>query len=97
MPSRIGALPWARTRGAARADARTAPAPAELLMKVRRETRAMRGLCFFIVALPSRRITEAAAVILSVTGRKSLEEICKVAAFICRAAILRRRPRSVMD
>ena len=73
----IGALPWAMTLGAAKLDARTAPAPAELFMNVRRDTPRdtppLRGPCFFIVALPSRHA--AAAAIVSVTGRGSLGEI----------------------
>src|SRR5579871_5725034 len=69
LPMRIGALPWARTAGAARLDANAAPT--ELFMNVRRDTAPARELCFFMLALPRRQM--AAVVILSAVPRGSLE------------------------
>src|SRR4051812_47605930 len=51
-PIRIGARACARMLGAARFDARTAPAPAELLMNVRRDTQRADEFGFCIVASP---------------------------------------------
>src|ERR1044071_3575378 len=47
-PSRIGALLWARSAGAARFDVSAAPAAAECLTKVRRDRRAPNDRCLFM-------------------------------------------------
>ena len=52
LPTRIGAFDWASTRGAPSVDANTAPAPTELCMKARRETRQPGVFFFSMAALP---------------------------------------------